>query len=242
MGNEIAHLRQRRIDRGPDTAMEGFPEHKGDFLPDAEVTPQVGHHLAQTLHIAFAQFLRTVTFALVPQDSLQGSVLHRSLASPYGFGIELRHLGAVFLRIIPLFLVEGIAGGLFDPLVQHRPAAGVDDQQHRPAGLPVHFPGKGDAEIVTLHLGPFADGRIDVGVPRSRDRRVFGAQQEHPFHGIGIFRLQDAAAGHIGLADAQIDIVVLGKDADAKQQRRQQKQTLFHCWIRLVRSLKDGST
>ena len=215
IGNEITHLRQRRIDRGPDTAVEGFPEHKGDFLPDAEVTPQVGHHLAQTLHIAFAQCLRTVTFTLVPQDPFQGSVLHRSLASPNGFGIELRHLGADFLRIIPLFLVECIAGSLFDPLVQHRPAAGVDDQQHRPAGLPVHLPGKGDAEIVTLHLGPLADGRIDVGIPRGRDRGIFGAQQEHPFDGIGILGLQDAAAGHIGLADAEIDVIVLGDDVQA---------------------------
>ena len=156
--DKVSDLRKRRIDRSADAPVIGLTEHERHFLPDPEIGPQIGNHLPQPLHIGLAQRLGPVSLTLVPENALQGPVPHRGLSPPDGFGIELGDRMANLFRIIPLPFVEYMAGGILDPLVEHRAAPGVDHQQHRPAGPGIHLPGKGDTQVVPLHGSLFPDG------------------------------------------------------------------------------------
>ena len=149
-----------------------------------QILAQILHQSLQFAQVAFGILL--IRFSLMPKDALERSGL------------------LSFCRTPDCVLVES---GAFGPLFDLRAAFGID---HQPQGDALvifeHRFGKTVARIHLLHTGAFADGRIDVQRILGGFPGVLRIEQEASFDGCGFRFREFRAAGHIRLADEQIDM------------------------------------
>jgi len=195
-------------------------EELAEFADDDGYVAQVG---AERFHDGEPAFLigadefkfGAIGFALVPEDATETAVFHGHFGAANGVGIEL-------------------AAGL--PFIERAAAHGGGDEADFLAGGEVgEGLGEGAAEAGAEAVGPVEVDGFDGGGPGF----LFG-EGEDTRMGDFVLLFDDAAAGHVGLADEQEQLHFLGAGGEGEGEEEEAKhdphilQKCFACRLILM--------